>query len=440
MKDIRSIHKEAVELVKKANDLFAIGKKEEYITAIEQAFNLEQEAAMELLLNVDSEPTRSVIFRSAANLAYLCGKYLEADKLIHFALAGTPFEEIKIEILELQTKVQLSLNIKPAKEEIYENAYIEFLKQNAVNIRIEPKTSKYSKAIAISYIVDFLKNIQASYLNFSDVNFIKSFTDSDFNNLESIHKCFIHDTNLLGVEFKFNSFGISIAADTGIMNYNLTNSPKFKEFSSRLFTDFIDDVLKPDLNSNNFKKTITEKYTDEERRKIFSPIIPSLIDKSPYNVSIANENFTSNIKSFKPITRETKLFLSPATKNVNEGIEISLIRKTEQKRGLKSKTIIVEELKHAEFQINISNIIFEGKKVYLNEPHSYAVVFSDNHYTIDDEYYNIFTQSDDYNKILIDYEKLFIEKYDYLLSNQNMLNQTDLELLQRFEKTSLRDW
>jgi len=90
MKDIRSIHKEAIELVKKANDLFASGKKEEYTNSYRNKLYLEQEAAMELLLNIDSEPTRSVIFRSAAKFAYLCGKYLEADKLIHFALAGTP--------------------------------------------------------------------------------------------------------------------------------------------------------------------------------------------------------------------------------------------------------------------------------------------------------------------------------------------------------------
>jgi hypothetical protein len=440
MKDIRLIHNEAIEQAKKANVCLENKEQDNYLTLIEKAYILEQEAAMELVLKTEAEPTRSVLFRSAANLAYLCGKYTEANRLIHFALTGSPFSELKEELLELQNKVIPFLNIAPSVNEIVENAYLEYLKRGAINVRIEPKTCKFSKAIAVSYIIDFLKNIQQSYLNFSDIQFLKKFTINDFVNFDVIHRSFIQDTTLLGVDFKFNSFGISIVADTGTMNYNWTSSPKFSEFRNKLFPGFIEDVLEPDHNSSEFKKTILEKYNAEEIRKIYSPIIPSFIEKSPYRVSIANKDFTTNLKTFNPLTKETKLLLSPLIEKENDEDELSLYRKTEQKRGLKSKTIAIEKLKTAEFQIDISNIHFENKSVYLSDPHTIIINFLDNHYSINDEYFNIFTQGTDYNKILTEYYKLFIQKYNSLLSNRKSLNQTDESLLQKFETLTLRDW
>ncbi len=89
---------------------------------------------------------------------------------------------------------------------------------------------------------------------------------------------------------------------------------------------------------------------------------------------------------------------------------------------------------------DISNVHFENKKVYLVDPHSITILFADKHYTINDEYFNLFTQSDDYDKIITEYNKLFIQKYSSLLAEKNSLNQTDLEILDRFEKVAMRDW
>ena len=66
-----------------------------------QAFELERNAAQLLLQSFDVEPTRSVLYRSAATLALECGEYVEARRLAHQGLAGNPPQEIFDEIHEI---------------------------------------------------------------------------------------------------------------------------------------------------------------------------------------------------------------------------------------------------------------------------------------------------------------------------------------------------
>ena len=66
-----------------------------------KAFEIEKRAAMCLLENKDKEPTRSVLFRSAANLAYGCGMFQEAEEMALHGLDGNPPDEIKDELNEV---------------------------------------------------------------------------------------------------------------------------------------------------------------------------------------------------------------------------------------------------------------------------------------------------------------------------------------------------
>jgi hypothetical protein len=54
------------------------------------AFEYERKAAMLLLNDYDVEPTRSVLFRSAASLALNFGDYREAERMIALGLLGNP--------------------------------------------------------------------------------------------------------------------------------------------------------------------------------------------------------------------------------------------------------------------------------------------------------------------------------------------------------------
>lgn len=76
------------------------------------AYQLEAEAANELLNQIGSEPTRSVLFRSAATLAQDCGLFHDAEKLIYKALAGEPPSDIAAELKDLLEQVTFQRHLE----------------------------------------------------------------------------------------------------------------------------------------------------------------------------------------------------------------------------------------------------------------------------------------------------------------------------------------
>ncbi len=94
-------HREAMGLARKADVERVAGKEKEARELYFLAFQLEKSVALSLLNPDSHEPTRSVIFRSAASLGMLAGEYREAEKLIAQGLAGNPPELIAAQLRTL---------------------------------------------------------------------------------------------------------------------------------------------------------------------------------------------------------------------------------------------------------------------------------------------------------------------------------------------------
>ena len=102
-----AIHRQAMTLAQEglmAQHRGDAGKANQYFS---QAFELEKHAALSLLAAFDQEPTRSVLFRSAATLALDCGLYAEAEKMAAQGLAGNPPEDIAAELRSLYKDILL---------------------------------------------------------------------------------------------------------------------------------------------------------------------------------------------------------------------------------------------------------------------------------------------------------------------------------------------
>lgn len=102
MKDIRTLHNEAMDLAMKGD----IAAKEnptgdECIGLYTEAFEKEREAALLADFMQNPEPGLSILYRSAASLAVQCGRYRDAEQLIAKALSGNPSNEIARELREL---------------------------------------------------------------------------------------------------------------------------------------------------------------------------------------------------------------------------------------------------------------------------------------------------------------------------------------------------
>jgi len=71
-----------------------------------EAFLLERTAAEVFRGKPEFEPTRTILYRSAANLALDIGDSAEAERLAHMALTGNPPPELREELWSLLDQIR----------------------------------------------------------------------------------------------------------------------------------------------------------------------------------------------------------------------------------------------------------------------------------------------------------------------------------------------
>ena len=96
---INEVHEEAMDLADEADRAKKRSNIDEAQALYRRALTLETQAADEIPFG--TEPSRSILYRSAATLALLCHLEIEAERLANEGLAGTPPADIADELREV---------------------------------------------------------------------------------------------------------------------------------------------------------------------------------------------------------------------------------------------------------------------------------------------------------------------------------------------------
>ncbi|MCA2672735.1 MAG: hypothetical protein ACK5VA_17845 [Pseudanabaena sp.] len=107
MMQVNVLHQEAMNLAELAQVAKLRGEIEQSNHLLRQAFTQESSAAALIANHWESEPTRSVLHRSAASLAIECEEFEIANRLIATALSGNPPAEIAEELQDLFIQINL---------------------------------------------------------------------------------------------------------------------------------------------------------------------------------------------------------------------------------------------------------------------------------------------------------------------------------------------
>jgi len=107
MTQVNVLHREAMDLAELAQVAKLKGEMEQFNHLLRQAFTQELNAAALIANHWESEPTRSVLHRSAASLAIECGEFNIPNRLIATALSGNPPAEIAEELQDLFIQINL---------------------------------------------------------------------------------------------------------------------------------------------------------------------------------------------------------------------------------------------------------------------------------------------------------------------------------------------
>jgi hypothetical protein len=108
MTEVSDLHREAMAFAEEAAIQRLRGNTDRAMSLFRRALEKERAAAALVEADWSLEPTRSVLHRSAASLAFECGELHEATLLIAAALSGSPPEEIAQELYELRQSVAAS--------------------------------------------------------------------------------------------------------------------------------------------------------------------------------------------------------------------------------------------------------------------------------------------------------------------------------------------
>jgi hypothetical protein len=121
MSKINLLHEQAMDLAEKAFLAQQKGDKITFVRLSKEAFLLEKAAAMLLKDKPEIEPSRSILFKSAAFLAYDAQAYQACRDMITYTLLGKPDAIIKAEMKALFLEVDAILQKVPSKFEEIKN-------------------------------------------------------------------------------------------------------------------------------------------------------------------------------------------------------------------------------------------------------------------------------------------------------------------------------
>lgn len=107
MSQIQELHQQAMDLAEMVQVAKLRGNHTQVEQLSRQAFEKELLAAELVANDIEAEPTRSVLHRSAASLAIDCGEIHTAERLIAIALSGNPPQEIAEELKDLFVQINI---------------------------------------------------------------------------------------------------------------------------------------------------------------------------------------------------------------------------------------------------------------------------------------------------------------------------------------------
>lgn len=138
MNELKVLHRDAMERVDLALSAKSQGEMERALEFFREAYELESKAALSLSSNLDAEPTRSVLLRSAATIALDCNLTAEAEKLVCAALAGNPPFEIAEELRDLWEQVNFQRHLDLRGISLHEDEIQMSIAGNAIGFGIAP--------------------------------------------------------------------------------------------------------------------------------------------------------------------------------------------------------------------------------------------------------------------------------------------------------------
>jgi hypothetical protein len=154
MSTVRELHNKAMKLSQLAFIAREKGDIEKAEDLAREAYSFESKAADLIPFEKSSEPTRSIMYLSAASLAFQCKEFHEAQRLVSKGLSGYPSKRIEQELKNLFAQANFEHHLQTKEIEIEEEVLKLSFKGNAVGYGIIPYNEFINRISKMYNLID----------------------------------------------------------------------------------------------------------------------------------------------------------------------------------------------------------------------------------------------------------------------------------------------
>lgn len=155
-------------------------------------------------------------------------------------------------------------------------------KNIAVEVVLAPRESEKIPP-DLKTVTNFLNHLLESYSNYLNIEIQK---DADIQkkmqSVKGFKESVKKDMALVIVDLKYSSFDVAFCPN---LDKDLSMFPsRYSEWKKQIFEYFRDNIFSANLDNIEYIKNIREKYTKDERDKIFRPLIKAF--RSPHKILV----------------------------------------------------------------------------------------------------------------------------------------------------------
>jgi hypothetical protein len=221
--------------------------------------------------------------------------------------------------------------------------YLDVLKKDAIYFKLTSEEAMFGNTLEINHIWSFLKNLSASYQNYIQVNFYKHFSFVySADKLNKIIEPLTKFSRLRLVDLEYKSFSIGVSADS-MMGNETIHYKDVSQWRQKKVHLYKNEILDVNYNDREAIDKIVKKYDDNERRKIFDPLIKS-INAREHRIYLTDPTFKPK-KELLKLPESTVQTILPKVKEVMDEPNIEMIEiVTTIDKSKKYLTIKTDEL------------------------------------------------------------------------------------------------
>jgi hypothetical protein len=247
MRSIKEIHQEAMDLAEEGFVAKKKGDEHNASSSLSKALELEQKAADSMDLIEESEPTRSILYRSAASLAFNIGDFPLCDRLIARGLSGFPPPEIEEELKNLFEDVNFMRHLSAKGVVLDPSQWL---------MTISGNSTKYGGAAADQLLVRVEKIKTLFYRT------VERLLDRPYREKGSVDKTIKDAYGLYINAFQPSSFSVSF--QVGKPDPQMSLFPELKEKKTIEPNDIVDEIFSCfEIFEKNEAEKLKEKIKDE---------------------------------------------------------------------------------------------------------------------------------------------------------------------------------